>query len=141
MTWAARVCFLAVARDFSPLHIVQSCSGAHPASYPMSTVSISPSAWGVKLTLTFIQCQGQEWWSYTSGLPYVFVTVINYLSTVTALPLSFYHHRAHHAFFAVRMFTKPGMQARKSWCLLSCNLVRLGNRGEDDVRKMSILNF
>jgi hypothetical protein len=33
-----------VAQDFSPLHVVQTGSGAHPASYPMGTGGLFP--WG-----------------------------------------------------------------------------------------------
>jgi hypothetical protein len=39
------VLFMAGERDFSLLHNVQTCSGAHPGSYAMGTETISP---GVK---------------------------------------------------------------------------------------------
>jgi hypothetical protein len=37
MGWTARVQFPVEIRDFSLLHSIQAGSGAHPASYPMST--------------------------------------------------------------------------------------------------------
>jgi hypothetical protein len=52
--WTAGVRFQAGARDFSLLHRVQTCSGAHPAYYPMGTGVSFPrgcSGRGVKLTI------------------------------------------------------------------------------------------
>jgi hypothetical protein len=48
-------------KNFLLLHVVQTGSGAHPASYPM----------GTKLT-THIQIV-KETWIYTSTPPYVFM--------------------------------------------------------------------
>jgi hypothetical protein len=42
MDWLARVRFPAGAIDFSLLHVVQTGSGADPASYPMGTGALSP---------------------------------------------------------------------------------------------------
>jgi hypothetical protein len=39
-----RVPFPAGARDFSPLRVVQTCSGAHPPSYPMGTGGSIPGS-------------------------------------------------------------------------------------------------
>jgi hypothetical protein len=51
-------------QDFSPLHLVQTGSGAHPASYPMDTGGAFPGgkaagAWSWPLTSN--QCPGQEY--------------------------------------------------------------------------------
>jgi hypothetical protein len=74
--WTAGVRFPAGARDISLLHSFQTGSGAHPASYPMGTGSCfsggkAAGAWS--WPLTSIKCRGQEWWSYTSIPPYIFM--------------------------------------------------------------------
>jgi hypothetical protein len=63
-------------RRFSPLHVVQTGSGAHPASYPMCTAGHYP---GVKRP----RCEAhhsaptsaevKNSWIYTSTPPYVFM--------------------------------------------------------------------
>jgi hypothetical protein len=68
--WTATVWFPTGARDFSYFHSVQTNSGAHPASYTMGTRgSFTVPQWS--WPLTFIYCQGQEWWNYTSTSPYI----------------------------------------------------------------------
>jgi hypothetical protein len=52
-------------KDFSPLHVVQTGSGTHPASYPMgmgNSFHSPPTSAEVKNT-----------WIYTSTPPYVFM--------------------------------------------------------------------
>jgi hypothetical protein len=74
--WTARVQFPTRPRDFYVVHRVQTDSEAHPSSYPVGTGGCSP---GGKVTgawswpLTSIWYRGQEWWSYTSTPPCVFV--------------------------------------------------------------------
>jgi hypothetical protein len=60
---------------FSPLHSVQTVSGAHPASYPMGTGASFPGVKGKKVT-THISCRGHG-------------VVLNYLNRGTALPFTF----------------------------------------------------
>jgi hypothetical protein len=60
--WLDGVRFMAGARDFSLLHIVQTGAGAHPASYAMGTDHSSPAIAEFKKT-----------WVYTSTPPYVFM--------------------------------------------------------------------
>jgi hypothetical protein len=61
-------------KRFSLLHVVQTDSGVHPASYPMGkggSLPVCKAARAWSWPLTSIYCQGQEWWSYTSTSPYV----------------------------------------------------------------------
>jgi hypothetical protein len=61
--WPA-VRFPAGAGNFSLHHLVQTCSGAHPASYIMCTRGSFPggeAAGTWSWPLTSIQCRGQEW--------------------------------------------------------------------------------
>jgi hypothetical protein len=63
-------------KRFSLIHSIQTSSGAHPASYPMGTGVSFPAGkaggpWG--WPLTSIWCRNQEWWSYTTTPPYVFM--------------------------------------------------------------------
>jgi hypothetical protein len=74
--WTIRARFPAGARDFFFFHSVRTGSGAHPVSYPMGTGGSFPGgkaaeAWS--RPLTSIQCRAQEWCSYTSTAPYIFI--------------------------------------------------------------------
>jgi hypothetical protein len=54
------------------LHLnVQTGCGVHPATYQVDTKSKAAGAWS--WPLTSMQCRGQEWWSYTSIPPYIFM--------------------------------------------------------------------
>jgi hypothetical protein len=61
-------------QDFSPLHVVQTVSGAYPASYLMGF----PRGWsgrGVKLTThSPTSTEVKNTWIYTSTSPYAFMT-------------------------------------------------------------------
>jgi hypothetical protein len=71
------------------LHIIQTGSVAHPASFPVDTGVSFPggkAARGWSWPLTSNYCQGQEKWSYMSTLPYcLHGVVLNYLSRGTTL--------------------------------------------------------
>jgi hypothetical protein len=72
--WTAGVRFLA--RDFCLYHSYQTGSGVHPASYPMRTGGSFPGGKAARERsppLPSSQCQGQEWRSYTSTIPHVFM--------------------------------------------------------------------
>jgi hypothetical protein len=65
-------------RDFCLLHSIQTGSGSHPVSYPMSTMDSfrggkAAGTWSWELTS--IQYRGLEWWNYNSTPPYVFITL------------------------------------------------------------------
>jgi hypothetical protein len=63
------------AKYSSFLHSVQVGSGAYPASYPIDTVGYfhGDKTVGSRRRPFSIQYRGQEWWSYTSVPPYVFI--------------------------------------------------------------------
>jgi hypothetical protein len=60
-----------------PLHFVQTGSGAHPDSYPMSTGAVSP---GIKWQgreaehSTAISAEAKKMWIYVSTPQYVFIS-------------------------------------------------------------------
>jgi hypothetical protein len=61
-------------QDFSFLHCFETGSRTHPASYRVGTRACFPrdkvaGAWSWQFHL----CWDQNWWSYTSTLPYVFL--------------------------------------------------------------------
>jgi hypothetical protein len=66
--WMVRVRILAVPRDFSLLHSVQTDSEDHPASYPMCTGCSFHGAKRPELrALISIYCRVHDWWSLTSS--------------------------------------------------------------------------
>jgi hypothetical protein len=87
--------FQAGARDFSLVHNIQTDSGTHPASYPLSTQGSFPTEKGVGVwswQITSILCQGQEWWSYTSTpltSSWHSFSLIKQRDNFTYIPLSF----------------------------------------------------
>jgi hypothetical protein len=56
--WKVEFRFPARAKYFSPFHIVQTGSGAHPASYPVGTRGKEAEAW--RWPFTSIQCRSNE---------------------------------------------------------------------------------
>jgi hypothetical protein len=65
-----------IIRCFPFLQSVLTGSGAHPASYPMGSEGSFPKCKGAgtwSWPLTSVLCRSQEWWTYNSTLPYVFM--------------------------------------------------------------------
>jgi hypothetical protein len=75
--WTVEFIFPTGARDFSVLHRAKTGSGAHPASHPIGTGGFSfyggKTAGTWNWPLTSISWRRQEWWSYTSTPPNVFM--------------------------------------------------------------------
>jgi hypothetical protein len=84
--WTAGVRFPTGAEHFSPLHGVETRSGAHPASYPRGTLGTLPGMWN--WPLTSICCRGQGWWSCIAPSIRLRGVVINSLGAATALPFT-----------------------------------------------------
>jgi hypothetical protein len=70
------------------LHIVQTGSEVHPASYPMDAGALSP---GVKLTTTQASVEVMKMWIYTCTPLYAFMAycLIKHRDNFTFLPLQF----------------------------------------------------
>jgi hypothetical protein len=89
MGWTAKVHFLAGPEEFSPLHCVQTGSGAYPA-YEMDTTLLSPR-------VKWLGCEANHsppsrakvinMWSYTSTPRYIFLAwwLIKHRGNFTAL--------------------------------------------------------
>jgi hypothetical protein len=75
MGWMAGVQFPAGTRDFCILQCTD-CSEALPDFFPLGTRSSFPRGKAAVVwssPLTYIWCQSQEWWSYTSTPSYIFM--------------------------------------------------------------------
>jgi hypothetical protein len=63
-------------QHFSPLHVIQSGSGAHTASYPMDTAAVTPGVKWLGREADHPSPTSAEFsntWMYTSTPPYTFM--------------------------------------------------------------------
>jgi hypothetical protein len=103
-------------------HSVKTGSGSHPTSYRVGTrgsfpggKAAGPWIW----PLTFIQCQGQEFWRYTSTPPCVLMAwylIIKYRNNfIFTFYLTYYLHFSCGLFFVSVKFYKPCTTSFVPW--------------------------